>query len=89
MWIDNRIAKPLKEGRYKTLVDFDGFGNLKEMEEEFFNGSAWDIYQSCSNNISFWWAEREDYEIISEHLESEQEKYIAEMEEHSKNFGGL
>lgn len=89
MWINNRIAKPLKEGKYKTLVDWDGFGNLQEIQEEYFNGEAWDLYESSSNIICFWWAEKEDYETIVDYLEDEQQKYATEMEEHSKNFGGL
>ena len=35
MWINNNISKPLRKGNYKTLVDFDGLGNLIEMEDEF------------------------------------------------------
>jgi len=89
MWIDNRISRPLKKGYYKTLVDWDGFGNLKEDNNEWFNGIDWDLYNSSVQFISYWWAEKEDYEIIANHLEKEQEKYLTEMEEASKNFGGL
>ena len=75
MWINNNIAKPLRHDKYKTLVDFDGLGNLVEFEGELFNGYDWDIYNSCSQFICFWWAEKEDYEIIIENLENEKEKY--------------
>ena len=30
----------------KTLVDFDGLGNLIEIEDELFNGESWDLYNS-------------------------------------------
>lgn len=89
MWINNRISKPLRQDKYKTLVDFDGYGNLVEYEGELFNGHDWDVYNSCSQFIYFWWAEKDDYEIIVEYLENEKEKYMPEIEEHSKNFGGL
>jgi hypothetical protein len=36
MWINNNISNPLREGYYKTLVDFDGLGNLKEESNELF-----------------------------------------------------
>lgn len=38
MWVNNSISKPTKEGNYKTLVEFDEHGNLKEMENDYFNG---------------------------------------------------
>lgn len=44
---------------------------------------------SASQYILYWWAEKEDYEIIANYLEKEQEKYLIEMEGASKNFGGL
>jgi hypothetical protein len=69
MWINNSIAKPLKKGYYKTLVEGDGLGNLFEADNELFNGVDWDIYNSHNQFISFWWAEKEDYEIIANKLE--------------------
>lgn len=89
MWINNRISKPLRKGYYKTLVDWDGLGNLKETEGELFEENDWSHYESSRQYICFWWAEKEDYKIITNYLEKEQEKYLTEMEEISKNFGGL
>ena len=71
MWINNNISKPLRKGNYKTLVDFDGLGNLIEMEDEYFNGDSWDLYSSSVQFISFWWAEKEDYKIITDKIEAE------------------
>lgn len=71
MWINNNISKPLRKGYYKTLVDFDGLGNLIETEDEFFNGDSWDLYNSSVQFISFWWAEKEDYIIITDKMEAE------------------
>lgn len=89
MWINNRISRPLRHDKYKTLVDFDGLGNLIEYDGELFDGYEWDVYNSSSQFICYWWASKEDYETIANHLEKEQEKYLIEMEETSKNFGGL
>ena len=85
MWINNSIAKPLRKGEYRTLVEEDGLGNLCEAHNELFNGIDWDVYNSHSQFISYWWADKEDYNIIADHLEEQQEKYMKEMEEHSKN----
>jgi len=71
MWINNNISKPLRKGYYKTLVDFDGLGNLIEMEDEYFNGENWDLYNSSVQFISFWWAEKEDYKTITDKIEAE------------------
>lgn len=71
MWINNNISKPLRKGVYKTLVDSDGLGNLEEVNNELFNGVDWDVYNSHSQIIPFWWAEKEDYEIISDRIEAE------------------
>lgn len=72
MWINNNnISKPLRKGHYKTLVDFDGLGNLIETEDEFFNGDSWDLYNSSVQFISFWWAEKEDYKTITDKMEAE------------------
>lgn len=89
MWIDNRISRPLTKGYYTTLVDFDGFGNLKEYQKEYYNGLEFDWCMSNAQYIRFWWASEEDYEIIMEHLEEEKSKYLKQLEEESKNFGGL
>ena len=89
MWINNSIAKPLRKGYYKTLVDFDGFGNLREYQKEYYNGLEFDFMMSNAQFISYWFANEEDYKIIADHLEEQQEKYMIEMEEHSKNYGGL
>jgi len=69
MWVNNSIGKPLKEGMYKTSVDYDGYGNLIESDEDFFNGSVWDLYKSYGNYIRFWFADKEDYKIITDNLE--------------------
>jgi hypothetical protein len=71
MWINNNISKPLRKGHYKTLVDFDGLGNLAEFEGDYFNGERWDLYNSSTQFICFWWAEKEDYEIIADKIEAE------------------
>ena len=89
MWINNSMAKPLRKGYYKTLVDWDGLGNLGETEGQLFDGVDWSHYESSRQYICFWFAEKEDYNIIADHLEEQQEKYMREMEEHSKNYGGL
>ena len=89
MWINNSISRPLRKGYYKTLVDSDGLGNLREEDNEWFNGADWDLYSSSVQFISYWWAEKEDYEIITNHLEKEQEEYLTEVKEASKNFGRL
>ena len=73
MWINNNISKLLRKGSYKTLVDFDGLGNLIEEDDEWFNGEEWDVYDSHKQFISFWWAEKEDYKIIADKLEKEME----------------
>ena len=89
MWINNNINRPLRKGYYKTLVDFDGLGNLKEYQKEYYNGLEFDWCMSNAEFIRFWWAEKEDYKIISDHLDKEMETYSKNMEEHSKNFGGI
>ena len=71
MWINNNISKPLRKGYYKTLVDADGLGNLIEVEDEFFNGDSWDLYNSSVQFISFWFAEKEDYKTITDKIEAE------------------
>ena len=50
MWINNNISKPLRKGYYKTLVDFDGLGNLKEYQKEYYNGLEFDW---CMSNAQF------------------------------------
>ena len=50
MWINNNISKPLRKGYYKTLVDFDGLGSLKEYQKEFYNGLEFDW---CMSNAQF------------------------------------
>ena len=70
MWINNNISKPLRKGYYKTLVDFDGLGNLIETEDEFFNGESWDLYNSSVQFICFWFAEKEDYKIVADKVEA-------------------
>lgn len=75
MWINNNISKPLRKGTYKTLVDFDGLGNLIEMEDEYFNGESWDLYNSSVQFISFWEATKEDYKSIADKIEKEMENY--------------
>lgn len=35
------------------------------------------------------WADKEDYKEIADHLDKEMETYNKNMEEQSKNFGGL
>jgi hypothetical protein len=71
MWINNNISKPLRKGEYKTLVDFDGLGNLKEYKKEYYNGLEWDWCMSNAQFIRFWLAEKEDYMIISDKIEAE------------------
>ena len=71
MWINNNISEPLRKGYYKTLVDFDGLGNLKEYQKEYYNGLEFDWCMSNAQFIRFWWAEKEDYAIISDRIEAE------------------
>lgn len=73
MWIDNNIAKPLKKGLYKSLVEEDGVGNLEEYGNETFNGVDWDLYESNSNFIRFWWAEEDEYIEIMKQIDTERE----------------
>ena len=71
MWINNNISKPLRKGHYKTLVDFDGLGNLIETGFDIFNGTDWDLYSSYGQHIRYWWAEKEDYKTITDKIEAE------------------
>ena len=93
MWINNSISRPLRKGYYRTLLNSDGLGNLQECKADYFNGVDWDYMLSNRHFILYWWAEEEDYKTITDkivdHLEEQQEKYMKEMEEHSKNYGGL
>jgi|GEM_PF-6523211 len=89
MWIDAKMSNPIKKGLYKCLVVQDDYGTLKEETNEVFNGDDWCHYNSCRQFISFWWATKEEYQIISDHLDEEKEKYLNQLEEESKNFGGL
>lgn len=63
MWIDNGITRPLTKGYYATLVDFDGY-SLVESKKDLYNGTDWDVYESNSQFVRYWWASKEDYEII-------------------------
>jgi hypothetical protein len=83
MWIDNRLSRPIKEGRYKTLVDYDGFGSLKECDNEHFNGKEWNSMDSNAQFICYWQASEEDYLILSNFWERDMEEQV------SKNFGRL
>ena len=66
MWIDRKLFNPSKKGYYKCLVEWDDMGSFKETNKELFNGQEWDIYESCQQHIRFWWANEEEYKIISE-----------------------
>ena len=70
MWINNNISKPLRKGHYKTLVDFDGLGNLKEYQKDYYNGLEFDFMMSNAQFIRFWWAEKEDYKTITDKVEA-------------------
>ena len=70
MWINNNISKPLRKGYYKTLVDFDGLGNLKEYQKDYYNGLEFDFMMSNAQFIRFWWAEKEDYKTITDKVEA-------------------
>lgn len=89
MWINNNISKPLRKGIYKTLVNFDELGNLIEEEYEYFNGESWYLYNSSVQFISFWWAEKEDYNTITNKIEVDMDEYNKQLEIESKNFGGI
>jgi hypothetical protein len=71
MWIDNRIARPLKEGYYKTLVTQDEWGTLKEYQRDYYNGLEWDWCMSNAQFIGFWWATNEECNEIFDKLENE------------------
>jgi hypothetical protein len=73
MWIDNRIARPLRKGRYKTLVTQDEWGTLKEENNELFNGTDWCIYESHAQFVTFWWATNEERNEIFDRLEKERD----------------
>lgn len=75
MWIDNRIAKPLRKGYYKALVEWDGLGNLLEVSGQLFEGNDWGHYESSRQYIHYWFAERDDYKVITARLEKEMENY--------------
>jgi hypothetical protein len=71
MWINNSVSRPLKEGLYRTLVEEDGLGNLREEVDEWFNGDDWCVYNSFAQFTRYWWASQEDYELIANKLENE------------------
>lgn len=76
MWVRVTMSLPLKEGKYKCLVNYDGLGNLQESENNVFNGKDWDVFHSNCQFIEYWWASLEDYKIISDKLQSEMDSYI-------------
>ena len=76
MWINKNISNPLKKGYYKTLVDYEGFGNLMEIDNELFNGDEWDLCESDSQFIQYWWASKEDFEIVSNKIEDEFNNFL-------------
>lgn len=86
MWIDVRISNPTKKGVYACLVVQDDYGTLKEEIDETFNGEEWCHYYSHRQFISFWWATEEEYKIITNYLDEEQDKYLSQLENESKNF---
>lgn len=88
-YINTTTALPLKSGAYKCLIDIDGLNTLDEADNQVFNGKDWDTYESNCQYIRYWWADKEDYAIISAHIESEIELYQQQLEKESKNFGGL
>lgn len=71
MWINNNISRPLRKGYYKTLVDFDGLGNLKEYQKDYYNELEWDWCMSNAQFIRFWWSEEGDYKTITDKIEAE------------------
>lgn len=89
MWIDTKISNPIKKGVYTCLAVQDDYGTLKEEIGEVFNGEEWCHYNSHRQFIAFWWATKEEYQIISDHLEEEKDKYLKQLELESKNFGGI
>ena len=66
MWIDKQLFNPSKKGYYKCLVQQDEMGSVKEAGNELFNGQDWDVYESYQQFIRFWWANEEEYKIVSE-----------------------
>ena len=74
MWINNNISRPLRKGYYKTLVDFDGLGNLKEYQKDYYNGLEFDWCMSNAQFISYWWSEEGDYKTITDKIEAEIER---------------
>ena len=71
MWINNNISKPLRKGYYKTLVDWDGLGNLKECSKDYFNGIEFDWCMSNAQYICYWWAKEADYKTITDKIQPE------------------
>ena len=76
MWINNNLHLPLKEGFYRCLVDTDGFGNLEEVKDNFYNGQDWCDMNSCRQYITYWKASKKDWDEISDKLEKEREEYF-------------
>ena len=89
MWINNSMSKPLRKGNYKTLVDFDGLGNLQEYKRDYYNGLEWDWCMSNAQFILYWWASREDYETLSEMWNKEMEEHLNQLKQESKNYGSI
>lgn len=76
MWIDNNLKLPTKAGKYSCLVDVDGLGNLAEIPNQFFNGTDWCDVESCKQYIRFWFANKTEYQKISNQISSELEDYL-------------
>lgn len=76
MWINNSLHLPLRAGCYTCLVDTDGFGNLEEMRNQFYNGKDWCDYKSCKQFIAYWKASKKDWDEISDKLQKETEEYL-------------
>lgn len=74
-WIDNKIARPLKEGYYKCLVEIDEMGCMIESERNKFDGQDWSPFESNCQFISYWWATNEEYKELSITYEKGYEKY--------------
>ncbi len=88
-WIDTKMSLPLKEGKYSCLIDVDGLGTLEPFKNQYFNGKDWDHYGSSRQFIRYWEASEEEYKIISDYWEIEQDKYFTELGEQANNFGGI
>ena len=57
VWVYQSLNQPVGLELYKEIESI-----IKKYPQYF----EWDIYESCQQHIRFWWANEEEYKIISE-----------------------